>query len=576
MIITIHGTDRSHNSAPVAIVTYTAFTMMQTKNTRNIILPLVDSDNIRDIENIAYGKTDIHEIMQGEGVYSDSGIDALITRAETDNLNVQTFGTYITQTYGKKHRLDIAGMTRQIDFESDIAEKLDSIDKLLKRAQKAYDNVYVLLNGFNASLCAKIDDMADKTIIMISQGDADKDLDIKRVKEGKAILVSKDYEAESRWTAEAMQRDYGVKKIYVMPHNVKYRDATIAGRIIEFAEYNAEVDKSDDNYQFTKAITDTIQVLFGKIKEDEEEDEELPRKEKIEKEPLKEKRELDESMVELEEIEEKKWFFFKKKYKRVTLSEDAKKQDEEQKHAEFMNEIDKNADFSDIEDEVAETQESTETMPEETKEEKIDETVEEIASAEDIEEEIYIEEDEAIKEEEPEETEALETETISEDETDDKNNEPSVEDIFDEISGDETKEEEVIEEAKDDLPLSGEPEEIEEAPPKKGFFLFGNKKKKAEEKARKKEEIKEKKRKELEEKKKKAEETIEEEKDEDILLNETAETDGAADDEIEVVPEQDIEIEKPVEAVHEEVITEQTKKPLTAAEKMKRARMQSQ
>lgn len=79
-----------------------------------------------------------------------------------------------------------------------------------------------------------------------------------------------DYEQESAYNARFLKKSYGVKHLYVMPHNVKYRDASIQGQLVRFAMRNIEPSKADVNEYMISSLYRLMTEMFGNMAKPEE------------------------------------------------------------------------------------------------------------------------------------------------------------------------------------------------------------------------------------------------------------------------------------------------------------------
>ncbi len=258
--------------------------------------------------------------------YSDDGMDSLLRLVEGAKLMDADFSANCTPMNEKiKFLFDVANVTMSNDFIKDLMERMDEgenniVERLIKSAADdevqervgIYSNVILIIESSNVKFAAKIKEFVDYSIYCVPQGFAQKNVRVADKK--KEIIVVNDFDTDSKFSLKTMKKEYYVKKVYPVVHNVGYKDALLAGTLLSFIRKNRECEANDKNYEWKKSISEIVTFLVGK----EVEPEKLYTKELKYESPNKEL--LDMESIPYQEIEEipKKTLFGPKRKRKVT------------------------------------------------------------------------------------------------------------------------------------------------------------------------------------------------------------------------------------------------------------------
>lgn len=522
MIIVFQGTREGKHGTAAAMVTAAAFQMARA-NKKIAIMSFCDNERKNNIENFAFTADDMPDIGNpltelGDFEFNDTGIDALVRRSETGVLAKEHFNTCCMPAVKTPNGLDVIGTTSTEHFEDDMSVRFEVAKGVLDIANEMYNFVFVLADPQHEELTRKLDEVADKIVVVIRQAKIDRELSFPKEIQPKVHLLVADYEAESSFGLRYLRNGYKAKTLYALPHSVSYRDACANGAIIRFALRNSALSETpgDINYAFSTAINGLLDRLCGKAETEEElaekqeqEEEELQTEELKKKKKEKKLHDISEDDVNPVVISKKKKGLFKKKetFERVEIGGKSPLEDGEEITDEDEEETSsrKHGDLGDISEEFEEggeirhisavdadgneipVEESTE--PEEQEKDADDEEIAEddsddnTVSVDPAEDEPEDDDNEDSEEdfdetddvnEEPEDEEAIEvepapkaeavTESAADSVEDTDMDEPETEDVEDDV---EVEEDEDVVEA-----IPEEP-----APKKKGgFFSFFRKK----------------------------------------------------------------------------------------------------
>lgn len=335
MIIVFQGTQEGKHGTAAAMVTAAAFQMARS-NKKIAILSFCDNEKKNNIENFAFTSDDMPDIGNplaelGDFEFTDAGIDALIRRSETGILTKEHFNNCSMPAVKAQNGLDIVGTTNAENFEDDMTLRFDVAKKVLTVAEELYDYIFVLADSQHAELTRKLDEVADKIVVVIRQGKAETSFDFPDEIKNKISILVADYEAESSFGVRYLKNSYKAKKIFIMPHSVAYRDACTNGSLVRFALRNASLEETpgDINYKFSGAIKELLDHVCGKVEEtDEQEAEEKDADElqpgvKPKKKRRRQMHDVPTDSVRVETVAKKKRLFKKQEtYDRVVIGED--------------------------------------------------------------------------------------------------------------------------------------------------------------------------------------------------------------------------------------------------------------
>lgn len=353
MIVMYQGTNLAHNNAiEVACI---GATMSAAKYNRKTLLLQLTGMNEKSVEDVLIGKEKKeNEILTEAFRYSDVGIDALLRRASTSKLTKEAFDKTCSPLL-KKHEnmLDIASITQQTDFELNLSVK--DVRTVFKHAKEVYDNVFVILDGTNTAIMQEMLELADIYVTCFPQKPVKEEFNQFTKENQRAIKLITDYETESAYSMMYLKKLYGDKKIYILPHNSKYRDNCMAGTLLNYILKNMNDTKEDDNFTFMRHVIEMMEGIMGK----EDWNEEIPvyeEDEPLASEEIDALEEVVEDDFEVEQVTKKKGFFRKEKTTTVIrLNADIEEEPEEDMEEECADEYESEDEM--IEEDVEEMEE---------------------------------------------------------------------------------------------------------------------------------------------------------------------------------------------------------------------------
>lgn len=272
MIITFQGTAAGKHNAGAIAVMFAALTSFRT-NKRCLVMSLCNPDKGRNIEDYAYAKyMDDMDTNDPDNMFrfDDSGIDALVRRAETSGLNEENFSNCVSPTVQTERALDIIDSSKNDGFEEDITSRFHIVHEILDVASTMYDYIFIVSNSMNKTLTKYVGEVSNRVVGVVRQTNAIAPIKVNKDAEDKYFFLVGDYEQESAYNARFLKKSYGVKHLYVMPHNVKYRDASIQGQLVRFAMRNIEPSKADVNEYMISSLYRLMTEMFGNMAKPEE------------------------------------------------------------------------------------------------------------------------------------------------------------------------------------------------------------------------------------------------------------------------------------------------------------------
>ncbi len=244
---------------------FAALTSFKT-NRKCLLLTLCNPDKGRNIEDYAYAKymddidTDSPDSMFH---FDDSGIDALVRRAETSGLTEENFSNCVSPTMQTAKAFDLIESSKSDGFEDDIVERFHIVREILDTAGAMYDYVFIVSDSTNPKLTKCVKDVSDRIVTIVRQTNAVSPIHLDEDEVDKNFFLVGDFEPESAYNIRFLKKSYGVKHLYVMPHNIKYRDASIQGQLVRYAMRNIDTGKSDVNNYLVTCLLQLISDLFG-------------------------------------------------------------------------------------------------------------------------------------------------------------------------------------------------------------------------------------------------------------------------------------------------------------------------
>lgn len=255
MLITVQGSRDKWNSSP-SVVGVLATLNAVSLGRKTIILQFIDKNPNYCIEKMMYHT----EESAIEFSTLTNGIDALIRHREGGRASKDTFEDYCKPLLSQDNLLDIAESSNKMEFtrEMESFDRKNAIFGLIEDAKHIYDDIYVLLSPMATTANAEITEKADVNIVCVPQSK-----EKLQHKTAKTRIVVTDYDNTSMYAIKYLQKHHGVKNIYVMPHNIGFKDAKIGGTLLEFITKNKNDDKSDINYNFITCMYQLLSSVTG-------------------------------------------------------------------------------------------------------------------------------------------------------------------------------------------------------------------------------------------------------------------------------------------------------------------------
>lgn len=269
MLITVQGFKNKINNSVDVIATLSAVSAIKLQKT-TLVVQLIDN-TVKNVENLLIGKSLRAKEIRTNGISLTSletGIDALLREQISHTLDQKDFESASHQLASTSNTYDVIGVTLKKDFVQDLIDKeenFDAIKQMLESSQEIYDVVFVLLPSKNQELCQKITTMANSNFVCVRQSKAEP------LPEGKNIFpIVTDYETTSAFNLKHYKKQWNRKQIFVMPHNVGYKDAAIADSLLLFLSKNVQDDKSDENFYLINNMDYTLKSLLGFTEKEEQ------------------------------------------------------------------------------------------------------------------------------------------------------------------------------------------------------------------------------------------------------------------------------------------------------------------
>ena len=331
MLIGVQGINGNNNGA-VGIASSIAGFLALNHNRKTLILQFLNN-SADNAENSLLGNQRRIEICSDEDVQDgDEGMDYLFNRVEGSKLMDKDFTNACIPIIEKiNHLFDVASITIDSKLDSTLLAKMEEnedniVSRLIKSAAGdsdseeigIYSNIIFIIEPSNEEFAKKMNEFTDYTVYCVPQGFALANVKITDKK--KEIIVVNDFDMDSKFNIKTMKKEYSVKKIYPVVHNVGYKDALLAGTLASFIKRNRECTKEDKNYWWYQSITDIVTFVSGKEKEQER----LSTKSLEKEEVVKELHEFNQENCEVVEEESKKKRLFGSKPKRKLIGKKKK------------------------------------------------------------------------------------------------------------------------------------------------------------------------------------------------------------------------------------------------------------
>lgn len=252
MIILIRDIDNNHVDGAAATALLAGITSIgKSKKTLALQLNGFTQDSIL---NILYGKTITANSIRDVYSFTDDGLDALMLRAETNDLSKEHYDECTTSLLEKENMLDVLKPTGNSALK-EFAVDSTTINDVIKSSEDVYDYIYVYIPMNEAELYSQITEYSDAELILVPQGRYP-DIDLSN---DKTNIVIKDFEETSRYDLTYSKKRFKSRKLYTIPHNVGFNDAILDNSLLDFILVNRNNIKTDDNY----ALTSSLWSLLG-------------------------------------------------------------------------------------------------------------------------------------------------------------------------------------------------------------------------------------------------------------------------------------------------------------------------
>lgn len=318
MVIGVIGSTLNRNHRVEALCSIATASSISFKQ-KSLIISLCNRDGQEVLcEDLLVGKQlDTNNVLALSNTFSDTGIDALLSRVESERITQDTFDTCCLQTLKGIYTMDIATATSKTSLEEELVSKIQDVQNLFESAQNVYDILYVLLPHNNPRLTKKLYPLLDKVVVCVNQG-LKEDI-LGPTKKTGYVLVT-DYDNASQFSTKYLGKQYGYPT-YALKHNALFKDACTTNNLLKFFLLNEKIDQSDDNYDLMHNLMKLAETMVGNVEPVKQKEYELTRlTPHIEQKP--EMKKLEKEMAEPKTVK-KGFLFFRKKRTIVTANTEA-------------------------------------------------------------------------------------------------------------------------------------------------------------------------------------------------------------------------------------------------------------
>lgn len=318
MVIGVIGSTLNRNHRVEALCSIATASSISFKQ-KSLIISLCNRDGQEVLcEDLLVGKQlDTNNVLALSNTFSDTGIDALLSRVESERITQDTFDTCCLQTLKGIYTMDIATATSKTSLEEELISKIQDVQNLFESAQNVYDILYVLLPHNNPRLTKKLYPLLDKVVVCVNQG-LKEDI-LEPTKKTGYVLVT-DYDNASQFSTKYLGKQYGYPT-YALKHNALFKDACTTNNLLKFFLLNEKIDQSDDNYDLMHNLMKLAETMVGNVEPVKQKEYELTRlTPHIEQKP--EMKKLEKEMAEPKTVK-KGFLFFRKKRTIVTANTEA-------------------------------------------------------------------------------------------------------------------------------------------------------------------------------------------------------------------------------------------------------------
>jgi hypothetical protein len=267
MVIIFKGTDKSKNYSPQALLLCAGLSATKYLK-KTLVLQLTTK---YPVEKYLIGKrVSEQSIDDKKYIFEDTGMDSLTRRAGVKTFTNSHFANAVMPAVSSENLFDILKVSKKVDadVQREIVQEPESVGAIIKSAKKIYDNIFVLCDGKAPKVVEAVLPFVDKTVTCISQG---KKEEITAPSSEKNVLLVTNYDYKSQYSAHHMAKLYGVKKVYIMPYNVDFKDYYTNENMIQYILSNTEPEKSDYSYHLITEMDKLVKVLTSEEEMDEEE-----------------------------------------------------------------------------------------------------------------------------------------------------------------------------------------------------------------------------------------------------------------------------------------------------------------
>lgn len=266
MIITVQGMNHKNNKAVQTVSTLAGMDSLINGN-KTLIVQLINPD-IDTADNTLNKNTDIAYGI-AKNSFAETGIDSLLRICAGTVLGTTEFEQFCTPMRRTKFALDVAEISKNVEFTKTLANRIEDIKEILTAAAEVYQNVYVLVDSKDDDLLKIVNEMdiVNRSVYCLRQGHMTKG-DVY----GKNILyVVTDFHGDSEFSMKSMKNAYVSKRepIYPLTFNIRATDAAMKGRLLYFLLRNTEVGKTDVNFTWFKDVQNILSGI-GKMREAKE------------------------------------------------------------------------------------------------------------------------------------------------------------------------------------------------------------------------------------------------------------------------------------------------------------------
>ncbi len=314
MIITLRGTHH-HTKAVVEAGALLAASTALVKSKKTILLQFTATETVSAL-NVLRGKELQANMINGMKVFEEDGLDTLAMYSDTQQIGKEQLDDTTSAIMEKANLFDVLKPSNQKEFYETL--DVSALRKIIDGAKEVYDYVYVILPS-NEYIVKKICELADENIIVVPHGPASTKYVKTEDKKPVSYLVT-DYEPNSKFSAKILQKAYGTKRLYTIPHNYLYKDALLDNNLLGFVLTNKKNMKEDINYAFTSSVMKLLNRYVAGTDDDEDNELDLPTKPKAKDQSLKpvENQPLPDDAAQ--EIVVQKGKLFKRRDKQVTIN----------------------------------------------------------------------------------------------------------------------------------------------------------------------------------------------------------------------------------------------------------------